>query len=61
MHPFKFNLGQQVTLKYSNETGEIIAIAQYLSDPEIRYLIRYKAGNGCLVEAWWGETAIVQE
>lgn len=54
---FKFDLKSSVKIVCSGEFGEIIARAQY-ADGEDQYLIRYKAGDGRAVEAWWGVTAI---
>ncbi len=55
---FEFELGANVEIIASKEYGEIVARAQY-STGENQYLLRYKAGDGRAVEAWWGESAIV--
>jgi hypothetical protein len=58
MNPkFKFELKQAVKLVESGETGTVIGRAEYTED-EIRYFVRYKAGNGCQSETWWGQSAI---
>jgi len=53
----KFQLKQNVTIKASGETGEIIGRAEYACS-EPNYLIRYKAADGRAVEAWWIESAL---
>lgn len=58
MNTFIFNLGMEVRLKASTERGEIIGRAEYLHS-ENQYYVRYKAGDGRQVEAWWGESALV--
>ncbi len=55
---FEFELGVNVEIIASKEYGETVARAQY-STGENQYLLRYKAGDGRAVEAWWGESAIV--
>lgn len=57
MNDFKFELGQQVALLCSDETGVIIGRAQYTT-VGCTYLLRYKAADGRAVEAWWNEDAI---
>lgn len=39
------------------EQGRVIARAQYERN-ENQYLVRYNNANGCLVEQWWGESAL---
>jgi hypothetical protein len=53
----KYSLNQIVKLVESNETGKVIARAEYL-EMCFQYLIRYKSADGRLVEAWWSEPAI---
>ncbi len=53
----KFDLGQRVKLAVSDERGEVIGIATYLSRPN-SYLVRYKTADGCQTEAWWDGSAI---
>ena len=53
----KYQLGQVVCLIASDETGEIIARAEYAKS-EPSYYVRYKAADGRQVECWWGESAI---
>jgi hypothetical protein len=57
MKQWKLELGQTVTLAMSGEQGVVIGRAEYEID-EDRYLVRYKAGDGRLVEDWWPESAI---
>lgn len=53
----KFELGDTVTLRESEERGIVIGKAEY-SYAETHYLIRYKANDGRQVETWWGASAI---
>lgn len=57
MHAFVFDLTQKVKISASGESGEVIARAEYATS-ENSYLIRYKAGDGRAVDAWWGESAL---
>lgn len=57
---FKFPLGVELILKVSDEKGECIGRAQYVN-AENQYQLRYKDGNGCAVESWWGESALHRE
>lgn len=57
MSGFRFDLGASVKLAQSDETGIVIARAEYLSS-EPAYLIRYKAADGRQVESWWQDSAI---
>ena len=57
MDQFKFMLGEQATITASGEGGEIIGRAQYKA-AENSYLLRYRAGDGRAVEAWWCESAL---
>ena len=54
---FKFDLNDEVSIIASEEYGEVIARAEYSSSVN-QYLIRYKAGDGRAVEAWWDESAL---
>lgn len=56
MSKFAFDLGAKVALK-SGETGEVVARAKYLYSKH-HYLVRYTAGDGRMVESWWGESAL---
>lgn len=56
---FKFELNQRVTILESGEQGLIIGRAQYANGSEDAYLIRYKAGDGRAVEAWWSVGALI--
>jgi len=55
---FKFNLGDAAKIAASDETGEVVARAEYASS-ENSYLLRYKSADGRAVESWWGESALV--
>lgn len=59
MSDFKYKLGQTVRLSASEERGHIIARAEYLTC-EASYYVRYRAGDGRQVEAWWGESALTE-
>jgi hypothetical protein len=58
MRKFAFELGQVVKLADSNETGKVTGRAEY-QNAENSYYLRYKAGDGRAVEAWWPESALV--
>jgi hypothetical protein len=53
---FNFNLGDKVRL-VSNELGEVIGRAEYLTS-ENSYYLRYVAADGRATESWWGESAL---
>ena len=54
---FTYSLGDRVKLKESEETGQVIGRAEYdNADPS--YFIRYKCGDGRMIEAWWTQSAI---
>ncbi|WP_375591576.1 hypothetical protein [Chitiniphilus eburneus] len=55
--PFKFQLGQSVCIKASNEIGEVIARSDFTAS-ESQYLIRYVANDGRATENWWAESAL---
>lgn len=57
MNVFEYELGAQVTISVSNESGTIIARAQH-SNTDNQYLLRYMAGDGRAVEAWWDVAAL---
>lgn len=54
---FTFPLGATVTIEASGESGTVVARADY-EHAEDSYLVRYKAGDGRAVEAWWTEGAL---
>ena len=54
---FAFQLGQQLRIAASGESGEVIGRAQYARS-ENQYLLRYRAADGRAVEGWWGESAL---
>ena len=53
----KYRLNQPVGIICSDETGEVIARAEY-SNEEPRYLLRYQCADGRAVESWWSESAL---
>lgn len=54
---FTFKLDQPVKLRDSNETGRVIGRAHFV-DSNPQYHIRYRAGDGRVVESWWNESAV---
>lgn len=54
----KYNLNQSVMIECSQETGEVIARAEYVN-AEPSYLVRYKNAEGRAVESWWAESALI--
>lgn len=54
---WNFELGAMVKIIASGEEGEVIGRAEYESS-ENSYFVRYKAGDGRAVEAWWNESAL---
>lgn len=52
---FKFELGQQVVIPTSGETGKVQGRAQY-TNSEDTYYVNYKSADGRAVTAWWPET-----
>lgn len=58
MNAFKFNIGDQVAITASGESGEVHGRAEYAT-AENNYYLRYKAADGRATEAWWPESALV--
>lgn len=54
---YLFEMGQNVLIGVSGESGPVIARAEYLNS-ENCYYVRYKSGDGRAVESWWGESAL---
>lgn len=54
---FKYPLGHKVLIAVSGESGDVIGRAEYTTS-EVSYLVRYRAGDGRAVEAWWQEDAL---
>jgi hypothetical protein len=54
---FKIAMGATVQIS-PNESGKVIGRAEYNDNTLHTYLVRYVAGDGCLVENWWKEDAI---
>lgn len=57
MPSWKFDLNQNLKIAESGEVGVCIGRAEYAHN-ERHYYIRYCAGDGRAVEAWWGESAL---
>lgn len=57
MENLRFKLGDRVTLKESNEEGEVIGRAEY-STGEPCFHLRYCAADGRQVESWWSDSSI---
>lgn len=57
MRKFKFDIGQQVMIAISGESGEVIGRAEY-ADSENSYFLRYKDAQGMAREEWWREGAL---
>lgn len=55
---YKYDLGQKLVIGCSNEEGQVIARSDSAAHVD-QYLLRYKAGDGRAVEAWWDETALM--
>jgi len=54
---FKFELGSQVVITTSGETGKVTGRSHYI-DSDTRYFVLYKAANGLATEQWWSENAL---
>ena len=52
---FKFDLGQDVEIKVTNQKGYIEGRAEYLEDPSV-YWVVYKNGAGNLSKEWFKES-----
>lgn len=57
MEGLVFNIGDTVEIVASGEQGRVVGRAQY-EHAEPGYLVRYKAGDGRAVEAWWTQGAL---
>ena len=57
MKDFLFELGKEVKISCSGETGIVISRSQHLESDD-QYLIRYKCADGRATESWWGATAL---
>ncbi|MDN4285205.1 hypothetical protein OA820_26155 [Citrobacter freundii] len=55
---FKFCLGQLVSLRISDEFGEVQARSQHVTG-ENQYFIYYQAANKCATERWFSESQLV--
>lgn len=55
---FKFAIGQEIAIACSGEVGTIIGRAEYAESADA-YFVRYRAGDGRAVEAWWAESALI--
>jgi hypothetical protein len=54
---FKFDLGQAVVVKVSNEAGQVHGRAEYLAS-EPSYYVIYKSADGRAIDSWWPESAL---
>ncbi len=54
---FKFELGCNVVIAVSGESGAVIGRAEY-DTGNLQYLVRYKCADGRAVEQWWDEVAL---
>lgn len=57
---FMFALNDNVAIIESGEIGLVVGRAEY-TYADNSYLIRYCAGDGRAVEAWWTEDALQEE
>jgi len=58
MSKFAFELGQRVAI-LGSEVGDVIGRAEYHQGEMVnQYWVRYVAGDGRAVEAWWSEKAL---
>lgn len=55
---FLYDLGEKLTIVCSGEEGVVVARSDSASHCD-QYLLRYKAGDGRAVEAWWDEPALL--
>ncbi|HHT2316129.1 TPA: hypothetical protein ACTYRS_003509 [Klebsiella pneumoniae] len=55
---FKFCLGQLVSLRISEEFGEVQARSQSLNG-ENQYFVHYQAADKCATERWYNESQLV--
>lgn len=53
---FEFKLKDKVSLE-SGEAGVVIGRAHFV-DSNPQYQVRYKAGDGRMIESWWYESAL---
>lgn len=54
---FKYELGQTVQMKFSDEEGEVIGRAEYKNGLN-QYSVVYRSGNGSQTTTWWDEDLI---
>lgn len=54
---FEFEIGQGVQLAMSGEEGYVIGRAEYMESVP-SYFVRYRAGDGRQVEAWWSGASL---
>lgn len=57
--PFDYELGAEVKLSRSEETGQIIGRIEYLLN-EPQYQVRYPRADGVQVEEWINQSALTQ-
>lgn len=54
---FSFRLGDVVKIGGGSESGPVVARSEHCNS-EPQYQIRYIAGDGRCVEAWWSQSAL---
>jgi hypothetical protein len=59
LNDFDFELGDEVKIDASGETGKIIGRSEF-TNAEPQYLIRYKCADGRAVESWWSEESLTK-
>jgi hypothetical protein len=57
MSVFKFELNQAVGITNSEEHGIVVSRAEH-TRAEHTYMVRYKCGDGRMIEEWWTESAL---
>ncbi|EFH2872212.1 hypothetical protein GKQ19_12065 [Escherichia coli] len=55
---FKFCLGQLVSLRISDEFGEVQARSQHVTGDN-QYFVYYQAADKCATECWYSESQLV--
>lgn len=59
MSKFKFELGAEVALTKSGESGQVIGRAEYLTS-EPSYSVRLLRADGRQVDEWFAESALAE-
>ena len=58
MSEFDFDLGDDVKLSLSGESGIVIGRADF-AESDSQYYVRYLSANGRQVEDWWNANAVL--